>query len=455
MKANSAFLIVIILFGCIAATYSQHTINGSINGLKNTKVYLLQVKGQSKSTLDTAFCNNEGSFTFNLNQDLPVGMYTINTGTNQNIELIYNNENIRFVSSGNSAEDNVQIVESIENLIWYDYLYTKGFNQYKMEVIEQLLMSYPPGDKYYEYTENYYQNLQTNISSRSKELITNNPNTLASRYIKVDMPVFAPYGLSENDKQKYLIEHHFDNTDFSDTLLLRSNILSSKVIKYLSLYQSPSYTKQTLEDELIVAIDSVLNYAIVEQKTYEWLVDFLLKGFEAIGFERGLNHIAEQNKLSELCVNTDRKQSLERRMEMIKKLAIGKKSPDFTTKDISGDEINLYNINSEKTILIFWASWCPHCTEVLPVLKEYYERESREKLEVIAVSIDEYESDLMNYLKDNPYEWINIAEFKGWDGPTAVKYDVHATPTIFVLDKDKNIVAKPTNKAGIKKVLDN
>ena len=61
----------------------------------------------------------------------------------------------------------------------------------------------------------------------------------------------------------------------------------------------------------------------------------------------------------------------------------------------------------------------------------------------------------MNYLKDNPYEWINIAEFKGWDGPTAVKYDVHATPTIFVLDKDKNIVAKPTNKAGIKKVLDN
>ncbi len=455
MKINHALLIFIILqLGFLNDIYSQHTINGSIPGLENTNVYLLKVIGQSQKTVDTAFCDENGSFTFTLNDDTPIGMYSINTGSDQKIELLYNNENIRFVSTGNTAQDNVQIVESVENLIWYDYLYTKGFNQYKMEVIEQLMMSYPPGDKYYNYTENYYQELQKAITERSNELISNNENTLAARYIKVDMPVFAPYGMNEDAKQKYLIQHHFDNTDFSDTLLLRSNILSSKIIKYLSLYQKPSYTKEQLEDELMVAVDSIFNYTIVEQKVYEWVVDFLIKGFEAIGFEKGLNHIAEQNQLSELCVNTEKKESLEHKMEMIKKLAIGKKAPAFSVKDINQKEVSLYDIKSERTIIIFWASWCPHCTEILPVLNEYYDSQNTDKLEVIAVSIDEYKKDLMDALKTHSYNWINIAELQGWDGPTVTEYGVNATPTIFILDKDKNIIAKPTNKAGLKNALE-
>lgn len=455
MKINHALLIFIILQFCFqSGIYSQHTINGSIPGLENTNVYLLKVNGQSQKMVDTAMCDANGSFKFTLDADAPIGMYSINTGSDQKIELLFNNENIRFVSSGNTAQDNVQIVESVENLIWYDYLYTKGFNQYKMEVIEQLLMNYPPDDEYYKYTENYYQELQKTISERCNELISNNPNTLAVSYIKVDMPVFAPYGMNEDERQNYLIKHHFDNTDFTDTLLLSSNILSSKIIKYLSLYQKPSYSKEQLEDELIIAVDSIFNYAIVEQKVYEWVVDFLIKGFEAIGFEKGLNHIAEQNQLSELCVNTEKKESLEHKMEMIKKLAIGKKAPAFSVKDINQKTINLYDIKSERTILIFWASWCPHCTEILPVLKEYYDPQNTEKLQVVAISVDEYKKDLMDALKTHSYDWINIAELQGWDGPTVQEYGIHATPTIFILDKDKNIIAKPTNKAGLKSVLE-
>lgn len=455
MKINHTLLIFTLLqIGFLNVIYSQHTINGSIPGLENTNAYLLKVNGQSQKTVDTAFCNDNGSFTFNLNEGSPIGMYSINTGSDQRIELLFNNENIRFVSSGNTARDNIQIVESVENLIWYDYLYNKGFNQYKMEVIEQLLMSYPQEDEYYKYTENYYQELQNNISVRSRELIKNNENTLASRYIKVDMPVFAPYGMNESEKQKYLIQHHFDNTDFTDTLLLRSNILSSKIIKYLSLYQKPSYSKEQLEDKLIIAVDSIFSYAIVEQKVYEWVVDFLIKGFEAIGFEKGLNHIAEQNQLSELCVNSEKKESLEHKMEMIKKLAIGKKAPAFSVKDINQKTISLYDIKSERTILVFWASWCPHCNELMPVLKEYYDPQQTDKLQVVAVSIDEYKKDLMEALKTHSYNWINIAELQGWDGPTVKEYGVNATPTVFILDKDKNIIAKPTNKAGLRSDLE-
>lgn len=453
-KTISVYLILIALIIPFSILKGQELrIDGTINDLKNTEVYLLSINGQTKHVLDTAKVDESGSFEFLLPKNTTVGMYSIATGGEQNIELLVDGENIRFVASGISAQDNVQIIESVENLIWYDYLYTKGITQFKMDVIDQLLANYPPGDEYFKASIEQYKQLMNSFISRSDELITNNKGTLAAKYIKTDMPVFAPFGLNQDERQEYLISHHFDNVDFTDTLLLNSNILTSKIIKYLSLYQSPGMSREELEEKLIMATDSIFDRAIVEQKVYESVLDFLVDGFEAIGFEKGLNHIAEQNALSDLCENTQRKKELENRMELIKKLAIGQKAPDFSIKDSQGKDVSLYNIKSKKTILIFWASWCPHCQEIMPVLKEYYNGDKKSELEIVGISIDESKEDFFDAILSHAYNWINLAEFKGWDGPTVLEYGIHATPTIFVLDENKTIIAKPANEDELRGVL--
>lgn len=447
------FFSIFSLFFSVGINAQTYSINGTINGSSNSEIYLMRILGQRQKIVDTAVSNQDGSFEFKLNKDMPIGMYAIVGNSKQIIELIYNKENIRFISSGSEAADNVQIIESIENLIWYDYLYLKGFNQYKLEVIESILMNYPPDDEYYDISEIKYKQIQELITSRSLELANNNPETFSSKLIMVDKPNFAPSELGNFEKQEYLITHHFDNTDFSDTLLLRSNILTSKIVKYLGLYQQPDLSQQQLENRLIMAIDSILDKAIVDQQVYESVISFLIKGFETVGFERGLEHIAEQNQLSELCVNTESKAQLERRMEVIKKLSLGKTAPNFTATDINGELINLNQINSEKTILVFWASWCPHCMNVMPVLQEYYNSTTREELEIIAISIDENEKDFLNAVESHSLIWKNIAELKGWNGTIVSQYGINATPSIFILDKDKKILAKPTNKEKLKKEM--
>ena len=444
-------LALLLILGSSLNLYSQgHNIDGTITGLTNSNIYLMSVIGQQQKIVDTAFTDMNGSFRFELDGDFPTGMYLLAAGAKQMIEIIYNNEDIRFVTSGSSEQDNVQITESIENLIWYDYLYLKGYNQYKMEVIESVLMNYPPEDEYYTLSEIKYNQLQNVIISRSDELANDNPLTMASKFIKVDRPNFAPSNLEDAEKQQFLINHHFDHTDFSDTLLLRSNILTSKIVKYLTIYQKPNLSQMELEDNLITAVDSILAKALVEQKVYEFVVDFLVKGFETIGFERGLEHIAEQNQLAELCVNSERKSELENRMELIKKLAIGKVAPDFEATDINGKTVKLSDISSKKTILVFWASWCPHCTDMMPVLKEYYNANSREELEIIAISVDSQEEEYQEAVKTHTGDWINIAELKGWNGAIVEEYGIHATPTVFILDQEKTILAKPTNNSKLK-----
>jgi len=451
---RSILAIVVVLLFVNNLQSQEFTINGSVPGTGDSKVYLMQIVGEKQTIVDTAIINETGSFEFAVKKGFPIGMYQIVGGVKQRIEIIFNNENIRFVASGSENGDNVQIIESVENLIWYDYLYSKGLSQYKMDVIETVLTSYPESDDYYAVSEKKYKQVRDGFIEKTNDLSNNNPNTIASKFIKTDRPVFAPIELNQDQKQEYLIKHHFDNVDFNDTILLHSNLITSKIVSYFTLFQSAGMKKDEFEDKLIIAVDTVLDKALVNQDVYESVVGFLIKGFETIGFEKGLEHIAEQNQLDELCVNTERKEKLENKLEIIKKLSIGKVAPDFSSTDFAGNEITLSEIKSETTILLFWASWCPHCTDIIPVLKEYYNADSPEKLQVVAISVDQNEEDYRNSLKEHGLDWINIAELKGWNGAVVEQYGVAATPTIFILDKDKKILAKPTNEASFRKEID-
>jgi thiol-disulfide isomerase/thioredoxin len=448
---------ILIFFFAVSAllvSAQNHQINGTINGLANEDVFLMRILGQNRSIIDTATTDQSGAFTFHLDENLPVGMYSLIYGPGQPLDLIYNQEDIRFVSGGTSGEAPVQIVESVENLIYYDYLFLKGYNLFKMDLLDPLLRQYPKDDDFYRQLLQEYRQMGEEIQERVKTLTSENPNTIASHFIRVDAPLYVDPEWSGEKKKQYQKVHYFDQTDFTDTLLLRSNILTAKVIGYLSLFQEKEMTKEEMENGLLVGVDTILDKAMADQQVYEFVIDFLIDGFQAVGFERGLEYVAEKNQLEQFCENTERKAELEDKMELIKKLAIGKTAPDFTTTDLNGKKITLSEIQSKRIVLVFWASWCPHCDELLPELKKYYDPLNTGELEIIAVSVDKEKSDVRASIDSGSYNWINIAALKGWDGPVVLEYGIAATPTIFILDENKKIIGKPGNKFELKKMME-
>lgn len=446
-------LLLLLLLTAMVAYSQQYSINGTIPGLDNKDVYLLRIAGDNRKIVDTATTDQTGSFEFLPDKNFPVGQYAVVSGPTQMIELIFNDENIRFVTTGSSDRDQVQIIESVENMIYYDYLSLKGETLYKLDLLDPVLQYYPKTDTFYQKILDEAKALQNHLNQRVETLIGNNPNTLAARFIRVDKPVFADPSLSKEEQKAYLKSHYFNDMDFLDTLLMRSNILTSKIVGYMGLYQKKGMTKQEMEDQLLMAVDTVMDKAFVDQKMYEFVIGFMLNGFEHIGFERGLEYIADKNMLNEFCVNSDRKKELENKLELIKKLALGKTAPGFEAVDMKGDTIRLKDIRSQTTLLVFWASWCPHCSETLPLLKNYYDPQHTGRLQIVAVSIDKSKSDLTKAIAENGYDWINIGELKGWNGPIVNEYGVVATPTFFVLDKDKKIIGKPVSMDELKNFL--
>lgn len=212
-------------------------------------------------------------------------------------------------------------------------------------------------------------------------------------------------------------------------------------------------SKDQLQVEFIKAVNKIMDVTSVNQEVYNYVLDYLITGFETYGFEKVITYIADNINLDETCVNSERKAQLEKKVESLKKFSVGKKVPDFTATDLEGREVTLSKIGSQYTLLVFWATWCPHCTNLIPELQQIYFPESSDKLEIVAVSLDDSREDLESFLSNGDYDWINISDFKKWNGEIVQKYDVYATPTMYLIFQDRTILAKPMTFGELKTEL--
>jgi hypothetical protein len=72
---------------------------------------------------------------------------------------------------------------------------------------------------------------------------------------------------------------------------------------------------------------------------------------------------------------------------------------------------------------------------------------------VISVSLDDSPEALTAYMADHPADWITVADFKKWKGDLVQQYDIYATPTMFLLYRDRTIIAKPLTIGDLKTAL--
>ncbi|NOR74630.1 MAG: redoxin domain-containing protein, partial [Draconibacterium sp.] len=139
---------------------------------------------------------------------------------------------------------------------------------------------------------------------------------------------------------------------------------------------------------------------------------------------------------------TDEYTTLERRLEE-QKMRPGTSVADFTINNINSNPITFSNTLKEKNIVLFWASWCPHCTDLLNQLKPWQKKAKNSNIEFFAISLDTDKGMWKNKVSELGIEsWHNLSDFKEWNSKVAIDYNVFATPSIFVVDKNLKIIDK-------------
>ena len=104
----------------------------------------------------------------------------------------------------------------------------------------------------------------------------------------------------------------------------------------------------------------------------------------------------------------------------------GKRAPDFTLKDINGNDFNLASLFGKGKYIVvdFWGSWCSWCIKGFPKMKEYYNK-YRDKLEIVGIACYDKEDKWKAAVVKNDVPWLHVFSP---DGITEERYGVTGYP---------------------------
>jgi len=252
---------------------------------------------------------------------------------------------------------------------------------------------------------------------------------------------------TESDRIKSLIDHYFDGIDFGNPFMIKTSDIIKWMNNYVNLYGQLS-TTIALRDSLLPEAGRT---AIEKAKqghplVYGWMVDYFYRGYESNGLDAGIK-ILEPYLNDSTCL-TSKRQEITLRLKGIEMLITGSKAPDISIKDEEGKlfELSTYAPKSDYILLLFWSADCSHCVELANTLYPWYQQtEVNQKMTIVAISLDETELDIKAWeqKKKELTEWEHLHATEGVNSKVAGDYYVLATPVMFLLDKNKMIIAKP------------
>jgi peroxiredoxin len=441
------FLTLILFFLLGSATSLTQNINIMVENLHSEKAMLYSLSGEIQTFVDSLSIVSKGIFKFNLNQQHS-GFYRLSFDNNKRVDFIYDNEDIEIESDANNILDSLKIIKSESNKIYYDFIKLNKNYKTKTELLQLVLARYPETDSYYQTTKEklvqtqeeylYFINVTAQINSIS----------FIARYVRSAQLPVVEAEIPFEEQLLYLKTHSLDNVNFNDDGLIYSDAFTNKSIEYLTYYRNPQLPLELLEKEFMAAVDSILNKAKVNEIVYTHITEYLLDGFKKFGFDNVLNYIVENYVIKDdLCLDQKLTSTLDRRIQQSRNFKVGNTVPNILLPDSSGSILELDTIDADQILIIFYASWCPHCQTLLPEIYDVYKKQKEKKFEVLAVSIDTSRTAWLNFVRSKNLDWLNVSDLEGWDGTAAIDYYLYATPTMFLINKEREILlASPSVK---------
>lgn len=117
-------------------------------------------------------------------------------------------------------------------------------------------------------------------------------------------------------------------------------------------------------------------------------------------------------------------------------VVIGEKAPQFTLKNIDGEDVSLADFRGKKVVLSFWASWCPYCKKGMESLKLVSDEVDKEEVEIISINIKENKDIINSFMEENKHDFLTLLDLKG---EITSLYNVKGIPTMIFIDEEGNI----------------
>ena len=427
---------------------------------KNTKVYLGTNYGQGRVLADSALLNEASVGYFKGKEKLTPGIYFIVSPTYSILFefLVDEGQQFKIIADTLNLSD-FKIIGSKENEIFSAY--SKKMNQLGGER-NQLEQAYARATTAMDSANAKAALIKMEglFKQERQNIITSAPNSMMRFFLDVlqrpEIPAIPIVnGKADSTYPFYYMKQHFwDNVVFNDNRLIRTPFFEAKLDEYFNNYVSQS------PDSIIEEVQYMLTVAKTGKEIYPFLLFKFTNKYispQYMGQDKVFLHIFQNffSKGDTVLLNEASKKALTERAYSIMANIIGNPAPALNLSTIDNKTFSLYNLSSKYTFLAFWDPTCGHCKVEMPRVDSFYSKSWKQMgVQVVGVNTNFNELAAWKlFVKDQNFDkdWMHAyqteaalnAEIKAGI-PTTIRqlYDVFKTPTFYLLDKDKKIIAK-------------
>ncbi len=448
-RMMKVFLKVVVLMMSLQLNAQILQMEVLIQGLPDKMVFLSHYENGGYHLIDSTMAVN-GSFYFVKDPVMPDGMYRLDfqrpdpakkEAGAPYIECIWSDESFTVYADYRDIAGTVSFDGSEENRVLGRFREYENLYERKMNVLYPLIDRYPEKDTFYAGASDHFMSLQAERDSLILGLSADHPGLFATRLIRAYRSPLIPADMQESDRVTFMKEHYFEKALLDDPALLYAPVYNRRIIDYLMLYRGRDYSFTEQEETFTEAVDIIMANVSGDPDLRSFVVEYLLDGFRSFGMEKIQTYIVD-TYADETCT-TDAVALAEQRVEGYRKMAEGQVAEDIMVRDADRQLQRLSEVDADYTLVLFWATYCEHCMEMMPELQAWYREERPGNLEVFTVSIDTVVADWQRFSEVFDPSWINTHEPMGWEGKSAEDYNIYATPTMFLLDRERRIIARP------------
>ncbi len=502
-------LSLLLVFSLFAQ--NGYKIDVTIKGAENSDIILGFHKADKMIPADTAKADANGHAVFKGNKKFIDGLYLIFLPKTKTYFDIIMGDDQTFSVRNDTADlyKNLKITGSLDNKVYLDYLdFMEKITKQANDIEKKLKQA-----KTDEQKKKYQQQLEK-LSQKREDYINNiakqYPNLFVTKFLKATIDVRVPDSITDPlQRYLWLKNHYFDNFDLSDISMLYTPLYDKKVDFYLDkvILQHP--------DSLIQAVDYLLAKTRGNDELYKWMLIHLFNKYARSHMMIAENvyvHLAEIYIRDAKWSSPDFIDRLKTRIARKKNCLIGMKAPQMTLAVLPNDSaqieklripleemkqkglelekkypnfddriaplsdliaqfmsyfpkyINLYDIKAKYIVLWFMDPDCSHCRAETPQLYRIFTNDLKDKGVVVLDIYLERNTDDWSKFCRSISKWFDFVEkhhfyADGWINAWnpfdkhRFNYDINATPKVYLLDKDKKIIAKNLGPEQIKEII--
>ncbi len=123
-------------------------------------------------------------------------------------------------------------------------------------------------------------------------------------------------------------------------------------------------------------------------------------------------------------------------------IPVGERAPGFTAEAVGGGSVSVGEGGAPATMLVFFATWCPHCQNEAPILSELESQYGDLRMVMVGIDGEDDPENVQQFV-----EQYDIESPAVYEPSLGEEYGVSGYPTVYVLDESNEVIGAHSGEA--------